>query len=88
MVNDIYQKGLIKGGITETMYERLKEHHERLPNAPFYAVTYGIYSGDIRQAVELCLGNVEPRTDYVRCDSERACVLADLIYACNLLISS
>jgi hypothetical protein len=40
-------------GISQTMYQRLREHHEREPQCPFYALAWGMYSGDLQAAVDI-----------------------------------
>lgn len=71
--------------VSETMWERLKEHFTREPQDPFYAYVWGLYSGNMQPAIDAVLnGDVG---SYVRC-GEGNCVLAHRIFVAGLLLES
>lgn len=83
----IWARGEMENGISDVMKDRLKDHHFRVPEDPFYAVMYGKYFGDWGPATKACTRSLPWSGDYVRCGkSTPACAYAHSVFACNLLI--
>jgi hypothetical protein len=74
--------------ISETMYSRLVEHASREPENPLYAAVLGLYTGDLRTAVDLCLIDPAPVGSYVRIEEgmEERAYLAEVIFACSIVL--
>lgn len=100
-VLDIWLRGAIDGvkpiiniigepqlldSISETMYARLREHHDREPDNPLFQYVWGQYSGDMGPALNACLH--EGQGSYIRCSEPRRCQLAELIFACGGVLRS
>ncbi len=52
--------------ISQTMWDRVKEHAEREPNCPFYHYMRGIYDGSLDYATKLLIESDKPECQYVR----------------------
>lgn len=52
--------------ISQTMYERVKEHSDREPTCPFYQYMRGIYDGSLETVTSLLLESDKPKCQYVR----------------------
>lgn len=72
--------------VSETMHARIIEHSDREPENPFYWALRGIYTGDFTQAIDLCLREDMPVGSYVRCNDFKQCQLAEIIFACDLIL--
>lgn len=72
--------------VSTTMFERLQEHHERVPGDPFYAYVHGLYNGDMMPAVEACLDGTVG--GYVRSSYQEDAELAHRIFACGKTLQS
>jgi hypothetical protein len=66
--------------ISQTMYERIKEHYDRIPYNPFYAFMKGLYTGDMSTTIDLLLSPEMPMAGYVRCDEPHRCKLAEWLF--------
>lgn len=75
-----------KLNISDTMFKRLKEHHEREQYNPFYSVVYHRYKdGDFSEAINLLMNDNAEISHYVRCDDFEKCLLAEKIFTANLI---
>ena len=69
---DIWLRGEMSGEkdlqleISQTMFERIKEHSDREPECPFYAYMRGIYEGSLEKTTDLLLQPGTPKCTYVR----------------------
>jgi len=70
---DIWLRGEMDGkqtdlnlDISQTMYERVKEHSDREPTCPFYQYMRGIYDGSLESTTDLLIGSDSPGCQYVR----------------------
>lgn len=72
--------------VSRIMYRRIEEHHNRQPENPFYAALYGVYSGDITPALEICSNPKLIKAEGVRCKTQRACELAFKIHSCKIIL--
>jgi len=82
-----HQMGLLQ--ISGTMFQRLQEHAEKDPKDVLFQATYSLYSGDFDRALALCSKAYGPDDyvgSYVRCGEYRRCQLAQLLFACNMLV--
>lgn len=72
--------------ISQTMFDRLKEHAERESENPLYAFAYGRYTGDQSRTLDLCLRPEVTMGTYTRCDRLEACALAEWLFTCGSLL--
>lgn len=72
--------------VSESMFNRLKEHADREPENPLYAYAYGVYSGNLDKAVDLCLRPDMPVGGYVRCKRPETCKMAEWLFACGSVL--
>jgi hypothetical protein len=75
-------------GIDDSMLDRVKEHSQRDPRNPFFAMVLGRYTGDMQPAVNACLAADGYAGDYVRCSEYEHCRLAAWLFACGQVIGA
>lgn len=73
--------------LTDDQYKALRLQAERDQRDPLFQAVYGTYTGDMGPAITACLSTDEYAGEYVRCDGNpRACQLAALIFACDIVL--
>jgi len=70
---DIWLRGEMSGSrlelnldISQTMFERIKEHSNREPNCPFYSYMRGIYEGNLDPVTDMLVTSDDTPCEYVR----------------------
>ena len=70
--------------VSNSMYERIKEHALREAKCPFYQYLYGLYvSGDLRYAVDVLLNDDYSCEYFHKDDKTHAVYLMEWIFAAD-----
>lgn len=71
--------------VSETMYDRLREHAKREPKCAYYQYMLGVYDGSMDKALELLL-NDSSECQYVRKDASKEIRLAEWLAVASSVI--
>jgi hypothetical protein len=84
----IWAAGEMEGSLLPSQIERIKEHFTRSDETLFYSYMYGRWiSGDIDPLVDVLIAADRPIAgEYVRCDGEPGCQLAEKAWVASLIL--